>query len=124
MRRGVPTLYADWETKDVDHRERLEALSETLDEKYESVKKVVDRSKERKDPMLTRVVGDDGTTRIFLVARKTAGESTPSARRSERSPAHSVANKPQPAEGALSLTNPLGASPRPVCRSRRRAGGT
>jgi hypothetical protein len=50
----------------------LEALAEEIGAKPDSVKKVVDRSQHRKDPMFTRVVGADGQTRISLVARRFA----------------------------------------------------
>jgi hypothetical protein len=50
----------------------LEALADELGAKPDSVKKVVDRSLKRKDPMFTRVVGADGQTRISLVARRFA----------------------------------------------------
>jgi hypothetical protein len=51
----------------------LAALAEELGEKPDSLKKVVDRSQKRPDPMFTRVPGGaDGTTRISLVVRRIA----------------------------------------------------
>jgi len=50
----------------------LAALAEELDAKPDSLKKIVDRSKSRPDPMFTRIVGDDGQTRISLVERRSA----------------------------------------------------
>jgi hypothetical protein len=51
----------------------LEALAEALGAPEDSLKKVVDRSQKRTDPMFTRVpAAGDGKTRIALVARRFA----------------------------------------------------
>ncbi len=51
----------------------LDALAKELDAKPDSLKKIVDRSQRRHDPMFARVPGGaDGITRISLVARRIA----------------------------------------------------
>ena len=50
----------------------LAVLADELDAKPDTLKKIVDRSKSRPDPMFARVVGADGQTRISLVERRFA----------------------------------------------------